>query len=147
MLKRDITFETLNDPPETITKTFYFNLTMPEFAALNPDVDPNMTAEEAVNSDLLSFVAKADDLILYAYGVKSEDGLNFEKSDELREKFKSSVAYAALVDELLTEDNAFTTFLRGILPAKFGAGLDKAMLDAKTELQAISPPVPPTLKD
>ena len=143
MLKRDITFETLEDPPRIITKTYYFSLTAPEFAALNPDIDPDTNIEDV---NVTEFIAKADDIVLSSYGVKSDDGLSFKKSDELREEFKDSLAYAALVDELFTSDSALTNFIRGVLPQRMSEGFDKAVSQVKEANPGVlsAPPVPPT---
>lgn len=146
MLKREITYETFEDPPKKITETFYFHLTMPEFAMMNPDVDPNADPDDI---KFVEIVAKTEDIILNSFGVRSEDGLNFDKSEEARNKFKSSAAYMALADELFTDENALTVFIRGVLPGKLADGLDKitAMQEKgasnKEILAAVTGPTPP----
>jgi hypothetical protein len=141
VLKREITYETLEDPPRKITEIHYFNLTAPEFVALNPDTKPDTNLEDI---DLTQFVAKADDIVLKSYGVKSEDGLSFNKSKKAQKKFRDSLAYNALVDELFSDDTALTVFIRGVLPSKLSEGFDKAISEAKESTPASSPPVPPT---
>ena len=133
MLKRNITYETFNDPPETITETYYFNLTVPEIAAMNP---------EATLEDNWVAVAKMDEIILQSYGVKSEDGKNFEKSDELRKKFETSAAYSALFAELAFNDNALEAFIRGVLPKQAADELTKILSEQKAKTTEL--PAPPT---
>ena len=40
-----------------------------------------------------------NDFVLTAYGVKSEDGKRFIKSEQIREEFKQSLAYEALIED------------------------------------------------
>lgn len=117
MLKRPITYETFNG--ETVTETFYFNLTMPEFVALKTDPE---------DEDVTVLVAMMDKIILFSYGLKSEDGKHFKKSDELREDFESSAAYASFFTELAMDEKKTLEFLRGVLPKQLGAELNKINL-------------------
>ena len=47
-----------------------------------------------------------EDLIKKAYGVKSEDGRRFMKSEEISRSFMESPAYEILFEELVTNDKA-----------------------------------------
>jgi hypothetical protein len=134
--KRTITYETWNDPPEKVTETLYFNLTVPEFGSLQTDIDEN---------DVAVVVSKMDEIILRAYGVKSEDGRNFEKSEDLKRQFASSAAYASLTEELMTNEKALADFIKAVLPKQFQDELTKILATQASGAPAISPPPPPTL--
>ena len=56
------------------------------------------------------------DIILGSYGVKSPDGKQFIKSDELSKQFSQTEAYAELFMELVTNADAAAEFVNGIVP-------------------------------
>jgi len=139
MLKRSITFKNLDDEP--ITRDFYFNLSMPEVTELEFDMKGGMSAywtdivERKAAGELL---AAYKDIIKRAFGVRDDDGVTFNKSDEISRKFLQSDAYTVLFMEFFgpeASDNEFTDFLRAIVPVEL---VDK-MPDALpvTENQAI----------
>jgi hypothetical protein len=55
-------------------------------------------------------------LILGSYGVKSTDGKRFIKNDQLRSDFESSEAYSTFFMELVTDADAASAFITGIMP-------------------------------
>ena len=57
------------------------------------------------------------DLVLKAYGVKSDDGRRFIKSKELSDEFSQTEAYSQIFMELATDDKAAAAFINGIVPA------------------------------
>ena len=56
-----------------------------------------------------------EDLIKKAYGVKSEDGRRFMKSDEISRSFMESPAYEVLFEELVTNDKAAADFVNAVM--------------------------------
>ena len=66
--------------------------------------------------DRKKLVDMFDDLILRSYGEKSIDGRSFIKSDEIRNNFANSAAYDSLFYELLSDTNAATEFVNGLIP-------------------------------
>ena len=60
-----------------------------------------------------------------AYGIKSDDGKRFMKSDQLREEFSQTAAYDALFMELATNDDAAATFIKGVVPKDFLKEMEK----------------------
>lgn len=54
--------------------------------------------------------------VLDAYGVKSEDGRRFMKSDEIRQSFVECPAYSIIFMELATNDTAAAEFINGVTP-------------------------------
>ena len=56
-----------------------------------------------------------EDLITKAYGVKSEDGRRFMKSEEISRSFMESPAYEVLFEELVTNDKAAADFVNAVM--------------------------------
>jgi type I restriction-modification system DNA methylase subunit len=92
------------------------------------------------------------ELILMAYGVKSEDGRRFIKTDQLREEFSQTEAFNVLFMELATNDDAAVIFMDGILPRDMRGSITKEQIQANVKEVAGEPkrdavgvpPVPPT---
>jgi hypothetical protein len=117
MLKRDITYEDFDG--ESVTESFYFNLTKTELIELEVGYKDGLQAAMqriVKTSDRQALIAEFQKIILLSYGIKSEDGRRFVKSDQLREEFTQTPAYDALFMELATDDGAAATFIQGILP-------------------------------
>ena len=76
---------------------------------------------------ILDFIKK---LVLKSYGIKSTDGRSFEKSEELSRKFSQTLAFDALVMELMSNEETAAEFVNKIIPA------DTA--DKMPNIQAIS---------
>ena len=120
MLKRDITYKDFDG--EIMTESFYFNLTKTELIELEVKYKDGLeaTMKRIVKAeDKEALISEFQRIILLSYGVKSEDGRRFMKSDQLREEFTQMPAYDALFVELATDDEAANTFIKGILPSEF----------------------------
>lgn len=99
---------------------FYFNLSKAELAEMELSVDGGMKKhlekiiEEKDNKRLVEHFKR---IILGSYGVKSDDGKRFIKSEELSKSFEQTEAYSNLFLELLDpETNAAADFVNGIIP-------------------------------
>lgn len=118
MLKRPIKYTNFND--EEVTGVFYFNLSKSELIELEMSYSGaglQATMQRIIDTrDSEELIKEFQKIILMAYGVKSDDGESFQKSDEIREKFKQTAAYQALFMELATDENAASTFIIGIMP-------------------------------
>lgn len=119
MLKKTITYTDYDGVERT--EDFYFNFTEAEL----------MEWQLVTNGGLTSYVQKIVDakdqprlitlfkeLLLKAYGIKSDDGRRFIKSDEISEEFSQNPAYSILYMELVTDDKVAADFVNGIIPAK-----------------------------
>ena len=119
MLKKTITYTDYDGVERT--EDFYFNFTEAEL----------MEWQLVTNGGLTSYVQKIVDakdqprlitlfkeLLLKAYGIKSDDGRRFIKSDKISEEFSQSPAYSILYMELVTDDKVAADFVNGIIPAK-----------------------------
>lgn len=142
MLKRSITYTNFND--ETVTEDFYFNFTNPELMEWSVEVDGGMGAllEKIIKENNQREILKhVKDIILRAYGEKSEDGRRFIKNDQLREEFSQSAAYVALYEELMTKENAASSFILAILPKDIAA---QASEKTRAQMPTLPPPPPVT---
>lgn len=99
---------------------FYFNLTKAEIMEMEMGTAGGM-AEMLTNiinaKDAPAIIKVFKDLVLKAYGVKSEDGRRFIKSDEIRDSFAQTEAYSILFMKLATDADAAAKFVNGIVPA------------------------------
>lgn len=123
MLPKEITYTDFNG--EEKKETFYFNLTEAELAKmqLSSTASLDVMIKNLIETDDREKIVEIfDKIILMSYGERSIDGKYFKKEDSIRGKyaddFKASGAYNALFMELVTDTNAVTDFINGILPAK-----------------------------
>lgn len=117
MLKKTITYTDYNDVERT--EDFYFNLSKAELVMMENSVVGGMKQrlEKIVQSqDNVEIMETFRDLIRRSYGVKSDDGKRFIKSDELFKEFEQSEAYSELVLELLGNPDKASHFINSILP-------------------------------
>jgi hypothetical protein len=117
MLKKSITYKNYND--KTVTEDYYFHLTKAELIEL--EVSEKGGLAEALkrivaSNDGAQIIQTFKKIILQAYGVKSEDGRRFIKSQELRDEFEQTEAYSTLFMELATDAGAAAIFVNGIVP-------------------------------
>lgn len=112
MFKQTISYVDFNG--NTKMEDFYFHLSLPEVARIEAELGRSMKdhvkdlTDNQNPKDLIDFLER---IVLGAYGRKSADGKSFKKSQELREEFEYSQAYAELFEMLLTDPQ---------LAAKFG---------------------------
>ena len=119
MLKHTIHFTDYNGKEHT--EDFYFNLSTMDIHKLDKAYPDGFSAayEEAVkSSDSRMITDIFIDLIMRAYGKKSEDGMHFDKPKEMAEAFIDGPAFEALMDELTSDENAMRDFFYGIMPQR-----------------------------
>lgn len=103
---------------------FYFNLNKIELAEMEISEKGGMSAklERLVKSqDNKEIVQTFKEIILASYGVRSEDGKRFVKSQQAKDEFTSTAAFVELFMELATNEQAAIEFVNGLIPE----GLDK----------------------
>lgn len=117
MLKKEITYVNFNG--EKVTENFYFNITQAEAMEMEANYEGSIKESFknlSVTRDGAKIIATVKDLILRAYGEKSEDGKRFIKNQEIRDGFVSTEAYSILFMELCTDAKAAVEFMKAILP-------------------------------
>ena len=117
MLKKTITYIDYNDNERT--ETHYFDLNEVEATEMELSVEGGM-------SEKLKAIAKSEDkaamfkifkeIIAKSYGVKSEDGRRFIKSEQITEEFTQTRAYTKLIMELAQDGEKLAAFFNGVIP-------------------------------
>lgn len=149
MLKKTITYEDFNG--DTVSEDFFFHLSKAELVEL--ELSHRGGLSEALkrivaSEDGKSIIAEFKNIILGAYGKRSDDGRRFIKTQELRDEFESSEAYSVLFMEMVTDAEAAAEFVNGVIPKNLAE--EAAKLAARTEspqpeqltLAAVGEPVP-----
>lgn len=117
MLKKTITYTDYDGLERT--EEFRFNLTKAEL------VDMELTTAGTFSETMKRIIAEKDiiriaklfkELLLKSYGVKSDDGKRFIKSQELSEAFSQTEAYTDLYIELLSNPEEAAKFFAEVAP-------------------------------
>lgn len=117
MLKKTISYTDYNGVEQK--EEHYFNFNKAEMMDMQMSFHGGFAQKvesiiKAKNDEEIYALFK--DIILKSYGVKSEDGKRFVKSDELRKAFEQSEAFSELIFELCTNANSASEFVNGIIP-------------------------------
>jgi Fe-S-cluster formation regulator IscX/YfhJ len=155
VLIRFITYKDVDGVEQT--EKFYFNLDAPEFATFIARFEnlEDISAETVRTADLKSLVIRMEDfkdLILASYGLRSEDGKRFIKSDEIRLEFSQHRAFATLFHEITNDENALDKFFKGVLPDDMQVDLSTQTIqatiaDIKEVKDVQLPPAPPVVPE
>ena len=119
MLKKTITYTDYNG--EKRTEDFYFNLSRAEV------IEMNFTETGSLRQFLDKIIKENNqkklyelfkEVIMRAYGEKTEDGKRFVKSREMSEAFTQTEAFSELVMEFFNSPNATAAsdFINAIIP-------------------------------
>lgn len=120
MIKKTLTYESLDGDP--ITEDFYFHLSTAEIAKMELTTEGGYASllQNLVNANNGKQIIEQFDAILKAgYGVRSDDGKRFIKNDQVWAEFYESDAYNVLFMQLISDPDASSQFVRGMLPANF----------------------------
>lgn len=117
MLKKTITYEDFNG--ETVSEDFFFHLSKAELVELELSHKGGLaeSIQKIIDAeDGKQIIAEFKNIILGAYGKRSDDGKRFIKNQALREEFESTEAYSVLFMEVVTETDKAIEFVNGIVP-------------------------------
>lgn len=117
MIKKVIHSTDFNNSPRV--DECLFHLTQTEIAKLELSFQGGLvkTVESYLqDKDGAKIIDLFERIIRLAYGVRSVDGREFLKTDDLFEKFYYSSAYDALFMELMNSADAASAFINGIMP-------------------------------
>ena len=118
MIKKTVTYTDYNEVERT--ENFYFNLSKAEVLEMEMSTAGGMaeSIQKIIDAkDMPAIIRVFKDLVLKAYGVKSDDGRRFIKSKELSEEFSQTEAYSQIFMELATNADEAAKFVNGIVPA------------------------------
>ena len=137
MLVKKITYTDFNGTERT--EDFYFNLTKSELADMELSTNGGMVQylQKIINSpDNTTLVEVFKNIILKAYGVKSDDGRRFIKSEELSLEFSQTMAYDQLYMSLISGEGAeerAIAFIKAIIPPVD----EQALAEAESKIVSI----------
>ena len=117
MFVKKITYEAIDG--NTYTEDFYFHLSKAEIMEMEMGTTGGMS--QLINrivaaQDSAEIIKLFKNVILKAYGVKSDDGKRFIKTQEVRDAFVQSEAYSVLFMELATDADAAQVFINAVMP-------------------------------
>ena len=119
MFKKTITYKDFDG--KDIKEDFYFNFTRAEILEMQLEETGGLAEklQRIINTqDVPSIIKVFKDLILRAFGQKSQDGKRFIKSEEISKEFSQTNAFADLYIELATNEQAATEFINNVIPAE-----------------------------
>lgn len=118
MLKKVIQFQDLDGNPRE--GEFYFNLSQAELAEMELSHGGGLRQyldTIVKDNDGKKIIETFKMIIGSAVGVRSDDGVRFIKSDDIRDAFMQSDAYSVLFMELVTNAVSASEFINGIVPS------------------------------
>lgn len=118
MIHKTVTYTDYNG--NSRTETFYFHFTQAEIMEMQLSVEGGFNARVQKMIDVKdqpSIIKLVKDFVLDAFGVKSDDGRRFMKSEELRRSFEENPAYSIIFMELATDADAAAKFVNGVAPS------------------------------
>ena len=125
MIKKTVTYTDYNDVERT--ENFYFNLSKAEVMEMEMGTEGGMaeSIQKIIDAkDAPAIIRVFKDLVLKAYGVKSDDGRRFMKvktdGSRYADDFKETEAYSQIFMELATDADAAAKFVNGIIPSDLG---------------------------
>ena len=116
MLKKHVKYPGFDG--EIIEEDLYFNLTRMDLIELNDRYESKDMAaymDKIVKEKNIKELYKVlKDIVLMAYGVKSEDGKRFIKNQTVKDEFAESLAFSQLIEDFHETDTAMSDFVTGI---------------------------------
>lgn len=81
-------------------------------------------------------ITEVDRLLMASYGEKSPDGRYFDKSPEVKARFKSSAMYSQVFMKLMTDDEYGANFINNVIPKDIGERFAKELAKSRTDVIA-----------
>lgn len=130
MIKKTVTYKDYNDVERT--ETYYFDFSEAEVMDMQASKFNGFNAylESIINEKDPSKIIKTfKELVLAAYGEKSEDGRSFIKEapdgTKLADKFKQTKAYSDIYMELALDAKAAAEFVNKVFPPNMAETIKK----------------------
>lgn len=117
MLKKTIKYNTFDGAE--VEEDFYFHLSKADIAKMQLSVvgDFHGYLKAIVEvGDPKVIIETFEEIIQKTIGQRTEDGKGFKKTKEITEAFVATEAYSNLFVELVTDANAASEFIRGVMP-------------------------------
>lgn len=133
MYKKTVTYTDYNDNERT--EDFYFSFTKAELLDKQMGVAGGYAAvidNIAKTKDLPAMIKIFKELVMEGYGVKSDDGRRFVKSEELTREFMETPAFSEIYMGLVTDDKAAAEFINKAFPSTLIAEIEKVKKENPT---------------
>lgn len=136
MFTKSVTYTDFNGKQRT--EDFHFHLNKAELLELDASYEGGWTAhvQRIINANSNSEIFRTmKDFMLRAFGIKSEDGRRFMKSEEIRRSFEENPAYEIILMELTLGPDAAKTaaeFINNTMPKDMSAPGTPAAIPAAT---------------
>lgn len=130
MLKKEIMYKDFNGVERK--ETFCFHLTEAELMQMELETEGGFQGllQRIIDAkDSVKMIKIFKEIIDRSYGVLSEDGKYFSKSEKELERFKSTQAYSDLYMSLLNDEEA-AKFIKAVAPVIPMTEEDKATVEA-----------------
>jgi hypothetical protein len=135
MIKKVIKYTDYNDVERE--EAFWFNLSKSELSrmAMSQEGDMSEKIRDMVKAkDTKAILQIFEDIILKAYGIKSEDGKRFMKSEDISRSFVESPAYDELYFELIQDGEKMANFISALLPKDLAEEAKKLQAEEEKKL-------------
>lgn len=138
MFKDTVTYE--NFEGVTVTKDLYFNLTKAEITKMQLSTEGGFDKkiQSIIDSkDQGKIVELFEELIMRAYGVRTEDG-EFVKPKNAAEAFITTEAYSTFFMDLISSESKQKAFFMGIMPKDLAAQASEQMKIEEAKIHALN---------
>lgn len=133
MISKNISYTDFNGVERT--EKFYFHLSEAELTELNVSYPGGLSSyinRISETDDQAEIVAIFKKIVSMSYGIKSDDGRRFQKSEEITRDFLETNAYSELFMELASNADAAIEFINGLVPADL-AERSKKMMEKQSQ--------------
>ena len=139
MLKKVITYTDYDGNERT--ETHYFNLSKAELLDMEMFTVGGYTSmlERVIEErDQVELVKLFREIVLKSYGIKSDDGKRFMKSEEITRAFTETEAFTELYMELATNSEAAAAFVNGIMPKDIQQQIKEEFPDGAVDIKDLA---------
>ena len=134
------TYKDWNDVERT--EDFRFNLTKAALMEMQYEQEGGMREylQKIIDAkDQKELMRMFKDLVLRAYGEKSDDGKYFIQNEETKARFAATPVYSEIFMELSTDSDKASAFVNGIMPADINKDALAKAIPGKAPIE-VAPP-------
>ena len=125
MFKHTVTYKDYDGKERT--ESFYFHYNEAELMEMinSEEGDFSARVQRLVDANEQSKVIKiVKKFVLDAFGIKSEDGRRFEKSEEISKAFEQCPAYSIIFMKMARDSKFAADFINNIVPEEYRGKLE-----------------------
>lgn len=124
------------------TEDFRFNLTKAALMEMQYEQEGGMREylQKIIDAkDQKELMRMFKDLVLRAYGEKSDDGKYFIQNEDTKARFAATPVYSEIFMELSTDSDKASAFVNGIMPADISKEALGKVIPGKAPIEVASP--------